>query len=85
MRRFSTGCVGCRSHRRRVGCSSSLGRGCEHSRRSPVQKTIELANNPGEEFAPPSANAAPKLTVQQPLDAYAGFSRVLPKRLILAR
>jgi hypothetical protein len=40
----------------------------------PVQKTIELANNPGEEFAPPPADAAPKLTVQQALDAYTGKS-----------
>ncbi len=40
----------------------------------PVQKTTELANNPGEEFAPPPADAAPKLTVQQALDAYTGSS-----------
>jgi hypothetical protein len=40
----------------------------------PVEKTIELANHPGEEFAPPPANAAPKLTVQQALDAYTGSS-----------
>ena len=29
-----------------------------------------FANHPGEEFAAPPANAAPKLTVQQALDAY---------------
>jgi hypothetical protein len=40
----------------------------------PVQKTVELADNPGEEFAPPPADAAPKLTVQQALDAYTGES-----------
>lgn len=39
-----------------------------------VQKTIELANHPGEEFAAPPADAAPKLTVQQALDAYTGQS-----------
>jgi hypothetical protein len=38
----------------------------------PVQKTIELANHPGEEFAPPPTGAAPKLTVQQAVDAYTG-------------
>ncbi len=41
---------------------------------TPVRKTIELANNPGEEFAPPPADAAPKLTVQQALDVYTGSS-----------
>jgi hypothetical protein len=41
---------------------------------APVQKTIELADNPGEEFAPPPADAAPKLTAQQALDAYTGKS-----------
>jgi hypothetical protein len=37
-----------------------------------VQKTIGLAYHPGEEFAPPPADAAPELTVQQALDAYTG-------------
>src|SRR6266568_1059177 len=41
---------------------------------TPVQKTIEVANNPGEEVAPPPADAAPKLTGQQALDAYTGKS-----------
>ncbi|MGI9004923.1 MAG: hypothetical protein ACR2FU_01760 [Streptosporangiaceae bacterium] len=41
---------------------------------TPVQKTIELADNPGETFAPPPADAAPKLTEQQALDAYTGSS-----------
>jgi hypothetical protein len=40
----------------------------------PVQKTIELADNLGEEFAPPPGDAAPKLTAQQALDAYTGKS-----------
>jgi hypothetical protein len=37
-----------------------------------VQKTIELANHPGHEFAPPPGDAAPKLTVQRALGAYTG-------------
>lgn len=41
---------------------------------TPVQRTIELANYRGEEFAPPPADAAPSLTVQQALDVYTGES-----------
>jgi len=39
-----------------------------------VQKTIELANHAGHEFAAPPADAAPKLTVQQAVDTYTGQS-----------
>ncbi len=39
---------------------------------TPVQTTIELDATPGVTFAPPPADAAPKLTVQQAVDVAAG-------------